>query len=443
MENKLDIKFDFVSEKLLSRVKKLITHEAFNEVRKKIEEDPDGYQGIYYAAQRFKDLKEFDIACVFFEETLKRSPGNIFAYSGLGTCWYNQFNIERANECFHVAVANLIRYEFQNIMSQGKRPHLQDTSIDVEMFLTPKNVLIFGDTILEQDEWMQLFFPNKSSKEIEKSISADPESKEAVIFNGFQESLAHAFYCFGNKCREMELLDDAIVSFKLAIRLQPIEPIYQTNLGTALLENEDYNNAQIELTKAIILDPNDAIAYNGMGAIYAKIGQLNRAIEYFSKANELKRGAYDIAIKNLELMRSQRTINNGDKSVFLSYASEDKEFVLKLAEDLGKNGIFAWVDDWSIAVGDSITTKINKAFQENRFYIPVLSQNFLNKPFPMKELNVAMMKQARSTINYIIPIIIEDCTIPALLLDLNYLNFYSNYESALKKLLFALTTKDI
>ena len=45
--------------------------------------------------------------------------------------------------------------------------------------------------------------------------------------------------------------------------------------------------------------------------------------------------------------------------VFISYASEDIDFVKKLANDLKKEGLDIWIYEWEIKVGDSIVEKIN------------------------------------------------------------------------------------
>ena len=45
--------------------------------------------------------------------------------------------------------------------------------------------------------------------------------------------------------------------------------------------------------------------------------------------------------------------------IFISYASEDKDFVDRLATDLKHQGIDIWIDKWEIKVGDSLISKIS------------------------------------------------------------------------------------
>ena len=45
--------------------------------------------------------------------------------------------------------------------------------------------------------------------------------------------------------------------------------------------------------------------------------------------------------------------------VFVSHASEDKEFARALAEGLSKKGLSVWFDDFELKVGDSLRRSID------------------------------------------------------------------------------------
>jgi len=46
-----------------------------------------------------------------------------------------------------------------------------------------------------------------------------------------------------------------------------------------------------------------------------------------------------------------------NKIIFISYSSQDKKFVSKLANDLLGHKIQVWWDSWEMKVGDSIGKK--------------------------------------------------------------------------------------
>ena len=74
--------------------------------------------------------------------------------------------------------------------------------------------------------------------------------------------------------------------------------------------------------------------------------------------------------------------------VFISHASEDKQAVaLPLAESLVRSGLKVWLDQFELRVGDSLREKIDEGLSESAFGVVILSEHFLNKGWPKKELN--------------------------------------------------------
>jgi hypothetical protein len=74
--------------------------------------------------------------------------------------------------------------------------------------------------------------------------------------------------------------------------------------------------------------------------------------------------------------------------VFICHASEDKdEFVRELANELIKNGIGVWYDEYSLKLGDSLRRKIDEGLINAKYGIIVLSRAFMSKEWPQKELD--------------------------------------------------------
>jgi len=56
----------------------------------------------------------------------------------------------------------------------------------------------------------------------------------------------------------------------------------------------------------------------------------------------------------------------------------------------------------------------------------------------LKELSAALMRQLRNAAIIVLPIVIEDCSIPALLADIKYADCRANHDSGFTELLEAL-----
>ena len=416
--------FKSIPKGLSERAQKIFSAKNFSEAKKLQQDDTDGYKWLFLSAQEFLKLKEYKIAEHFFNETLKRQPHLIFGHAGLAVCRFHLDRIRESLDSMYRAISMLISYEMGEMEENGIEANIHQTSIPA------KGIMFFNDKFAIGNASLSLLEIVKD----ENSPIDDEDFSNIVV----PEALFH----FGNFCRKKGRYDEAITSFRLSVKIKPNDSLSQTNLGTALGEMGDFQQALIELTKAIILNPNDAVAYSGLGIVYEEIGNIDNSIEYLSNAIKLRNGDYPFAEKNLErILTKIKHLNviHTKKSVFLSYASEDKEFVLGLAEDLSKVGIDVWVDEWAILPGDSIVEKINLALKKNRFFVPILSKSFVSKPWPMYEMNSAMMKQATGNTKYIIPVMIEKCETPELIKDIKYADFIIDYQKGLKLLIAAIS----
>jgi len=73
--------------------------------------------------------------------------------------------------------------------------------------------------------------------------------------------------------------------------------------------------------------------------------------------------------------------------VFISHASEDKEtFVRPLAMALCQLGASVWYDEFTLQLGESISRSIDKGLANSVYGLVVLSNAFLQKPWPEYEL---------------------------------------------------------
>ena len=94
-----------------------------------------------------------------------------------------------------------------------------------------------------------------------------------------------------------------------------------------------------------------------------------------------------------------------DFDVFISHASEDKDFVDPLSKDLQKAGLKVWFDAFEIKLGDDIAEKITQGLLRSRYGVVVLSKTFLEKKkWTDAELNALVNRQAMDGKKVILPI---------------------------------------
>jgi hypothetical protein len=83
--------------------------------------------------------------------------------------------------------------------------------------------------------------------------------------------------------------------------------------------------------------------------------------------------------------------------VFISHASEDKDFVGPLADALRKSGLSVWYDEFTLKIGDSLRRKIDEGLAQSVYGIVVLSHQFFAKNWPQKELDGLVSKEIAGT----------------------------------------------
>ena len=110
-------------------------------------------------------------------------------------------------------------------------------------------------------------------------------------------------------------------------------------------------------------------------------------------------------------------------SVFLSHNHADKEFVRKLARDLGNHNVKCWLDEAEMKIGDSLIQKIRDGIDTVDYFAIVLSPNSVKAPWVVNELDVAMNHQISGKSIKVLPIMLKECEPPGFLVGKLYPNF--------------------
>ncbi|MDO9519210.1 MAG: toll/interleukin-1 receptor domain-containing protein [Pseudohongiella sp.] len=140
-----------------------------------------------------------------------------------------------------------------------------------------------------------------------------------------------------------------------------------------------------------------------------------------------------------ETKKERRHQERKDQRVaFLSHSSADKPFIRQLAADLTANGIGVWLDEQRIRVGDSIPDKIAQGLAESDYFLIGMSQKSSESAWVQKELNNALMSEVQRRNVHVLPLKLDDTSMPQIISDKKYADFSKSYKAGLDELLTAL-----
>jgi hypothetical protein len=128
-------------------------------------------------------------------------------------------------------------------------------------------------------------------------------------------------------------------------------------------------------------------------------------------------------------------------SVFISYSHKDEVFVNKLATRLIEKNIKVWKDSWKTLAGDSFISKINEGIEKASYFCIVLSNNSLKSEWVEKELKLAVEAESKQRQFVILPILKDECKIPALIANKIYADFSKDFNNGLKQILAVVENK--
>jgi len=115
---------------------------------------------------------------------------------------------------------------------------------------------------------------------------------EAIIH--FQKALKinpdyeEACYNLGNALFQKGNVDEAIVHYQQALEINPVYAEAQNNLGIALLRKGNVDEAIIHYQKALEIKPDHAEAHYNLGNALLQKGRVDEAIVHYQKALEIK-----------------------------------------------------------------------------------------------------------------------------------------------------------
>lgn len=130
--------------------------------------------------------------------------------------------------------------------------------------------------------------------------------------------------------------------------------------------------------------------------------------------------------------------------IFLSHNHKDKTIVeqvaLRLRDTFGQEKIF--YDSWSMQPGDGIIDKMNEGLRDCKLFLFFVSKNSLQSNMVKLEWQNAVMKAASGDTK-IIPVKLDDCLMPPILMQSLYIDLFGNgLEVAIRQIVDVMTGRN-
>lgn len=103
--------------------------------------------------------------------------------------------------------------------------------------------------------------------------------------------------------------------------------------------------------------------------------------------------------------------------VFISYTAANRDVARRLASDLQHLGHEVFFDEWSIPLGDSIVSSVNQGLTDAEYVVILLSKDSVHSVWMQREWQSKYYEEAQRNQMMLLPALLEDCEIPALLAD--------------------------
>lgn len=135
------------------------------------------------------------------------------------------------------------------------------------------------------------------------------------------------------------------------------------------------------------------------------------------------------------------TKSSNKKDFFISYTKKNEDWATWIAETLERNGYTTVIQAWDFQAGGTFISDMHEALKKCVKIIPVLSSEYLNKPYCLAEWQNVFVDDPTGEKRLIIPIRIEDVKPEGLLKTRTYIDLFGLNESdATVKLLDCIAT---
>jgi hypothetical protein len=126
-------------------------------------------------------------------------------------------------------------------------------------------------------------------------------------------------------------------------------------------------------------------------------------------------------------------------TVFISYNKHDRTIANEIALYLASENISVLFDEWEISAGDSITKYINDGLQVCTHFLIIWTNNSAKSKWVNRELQSIISVTTQTDTPKIIPIVLDQTSLPPLISDLKHISYGVGTEEDRANLIMAVT----
>lgn len=227
--------------------------EALPNLKKALELEPNNVLALNYLAQIYEKYKIFDTAEMYQQKLIQIGDKSPEDMATLANIYFKAKNYEKAIEQINEIIKGDNKYNYLNRLigySYYETGKYQEAITFLEKFLEsqPKDRIIASDYEFLGKSYIALGDKDKGVLTIKKAVELNPADKDVV------KSIADAFKKAKMPAEELEF-------YKKVTELPEPTASDFLNLGSALMKNAKYDEADAIFTKALELSPNYSEAY--------------------------------------------------------------------------------------------------------------------------------------------------------------------------------------
>ena len=280
---------DFTKDRILDNAIKALDHAAFFGPGSIVAFDS---VSLNISGDHLYQEGDINSAIEEYKTALLLDPSNINVLNSLGVCYGVLGAYEKASEYFKAAIrlnpkevmalfnAGLVKL-FINVPDKALEYFLAADANGEDVYEVAFQT---GKLYLEKGEY------EKGKHFLEKAVKLGPKS-------------ATAFRLFGECCAALNLTDEAVTSYKKAIKLNPNDADSLSALGYLFdFQGENPEITTIFCQQSVDISPENGLFRHRLGQLYFKQNQLEDALKEFQKANDLGHDSAEFIEKVQELI---------------------------------------------------------------------------------------------------------------------------------------------
>lgn len=234
---------------------------------------PDDIKGLYYRGLNFGNRGQYDSAILYLKKMTEIEPENINAYIGLGEYSYYKGDtliaLEYYNKAYSINPRDvtllLKRGTFYDYALHDSKLALEDFSRAIAIKTDYNFVYLYRSKV-----YLEIGDSVKALKDLYASVS-----KEDIEWTCMER---------GNIFTELELYDEAIMDYTRAIKLNPYDDSYYSLRGICYMKNSDFINAINDFNYAIKLNSRNNVTISNLGYAYLDLNEYEDAEKWFKRS---------------------------------------------------------------------------------------------------------------------------------------------------------------